>query len=59
MYCQVNKLTFIIAYLLATFFFRTSIIFDFMVNYENFAWDVIQLSLLNAIGQLFIYRMIK
>jgi hypothetical protein len=59
MYCSVNKLTFILALVLSIIFFRFSVIIDLMINYENFAKDVIELSLLNAIGQLFIYKMIK
>jgi len=59
MYCQINKLTCLVAYILATVTFRIPVILDFLWNYENFAKDLFTLSILNAVGQLFIYRMIK
>lgn len=59
MYCQINKLTVIIGFLLALCTFRIPIIVDLLLNYENFAADLAKLSILNAVGQLFIYRMIK
>lgn len=59
LYCQINKLTFLIALFVALFTLRIQSMYNFLVNYENAAVDVAQLSVLNAVGQLFIYKMIK
>ena len=59
MYCKVNRFTFLISLFLALITNRFIVILDFLFNYYDFAMDVAKLSILNAVGQLFIYRMIK
>lgn len=59
MYCKVNRFTFLISLFFALITNSFIVIVDFLLNYEDFAMDVAKLSILNAVGQLFIYRMIK
>lgn len=59
MYCLVNRYTFLISLTLALVTRSAITMLDFLLNYQNFAGDVAKFSVLNAVGQLFIYRMIK
>lgn len=59
MYAVINRYTCTISLLLILITNRTPVILDFLLNYEGFAMDLLKFSTLNAVGQLFIYRMIK
>lgn len=59
MYSKMNSCTFVMAIILALVSNKIVLMFDFLMNYEDFATDVFKFSVLNAVGQLFIYRMIK
>ena len=59
MYCLINRYTFLISFTLALVTNSALVMLDFLINYEDFALDVLKFSVLNAVGQLFIYRMIK
>ena len=59
MYTKINKYTFMISFTLAGITGRALVIYDFIVSYDDFAMDVFKFSALNAVGQLFIYRMVK
>lgn len=59
MYTKINKYTFLISLTLAGITGRLLVILDFIVTYDDFAMDVFRFSVLNAVGQLFIYRMVK
>lgn len=56
---MINRFTFLIATALALVTGRIFVIIDFMLNYEQFFMDIMKLSVLNAVGQLFIYKTIK
>ncbi len=59
MYCLINRYTFLISLTLSMLSNSALTILDFLINYEDFASDVLKFSILNAVGQLFIYRMVK
>lgn len=59
MYCLVNRYTFLISFTLSLISNSATVMLDFIMNYEDFGLDVLKFSVLNAVGQLFIYRMIK
>ena len=59
MYYNINKYTALIGLLAALLTNRLPSILKMMVEYDGFALDVASLAVLNAVGQLFIYRMIK
>ena len=59
MYYKMNSCTFVVASILALFSNKIILILDFLLFYEDFAGDVLKFSILNAVGQLFIYQMIK
>jgi len=59
MYYSINKYTFIVAlvFLIATF--RLSGLVEFIITHKEILYDLFYLSLLNSIGQIIIYKMIK
>ena len=59
MYYNINRYTAIIGLVVALLTNRLPYIIQALFEYEDFAQDVAALAVLNAVGQLFIYRMIK
>jgi UDP-galactose transporter B1 len=59
MYFHINKYTTLIALLYAGVTLQIPYIFNYIVAHREFQMDLLLFSLLNAIGQLVIYRMIK
>lgn len=59
MYYHINLSTFLIAFAYSICSLQLIDIFIFLRDYQSICWDLLYLSLLNAIGQLVIYQMIK
>lgn len=59
MYYAINKYTFIISFFYAAISLQLPYIYTFMAEHSELQFDLIYYSILNAIGQLAVYKMIK
>ena len=59
MYFTINKYTAVIAFTYAAVTFQVGYIWDFIRDCSEIRSDLFYFSLLNALGQLIVYRMIK
>lgn len=59
MYTKVNRVSFLIALAFVILTGKIFSIWEMIWYFQGFAWDLFMLGFLNAIGQLFVYRMIK
>lgn len=59
MYFTINRFTALIAFIYAVVTFQVLYIFDFISQREEIRSDLLYFSILNALGQLIVYRMIK
>ena len=59
MYLEVNKFTFLVAFLYTLVTLKIFNFIDFFMTHEEIFQDIAILSLLNSLGQIIIYKMIK
>jgi drug/metabolite transporter (DMT)-like permease len=59
MYFTINKFTALIAFIYSIVTFQIAYITDFIVGHAELQEDLFYFSILNALGQLIVYRMIK
>jgi drug/metabolite transporter (DMT)-like permease len=59
MYFTINKFTALIAFLYAIITFQIAYIVNFITDHRELQSDLFYFSILNALGQLIVYRMIK
>ena len=59
MYLAINQATFLVAFIYVAISGKLFTFIDFFMNHDEIFVDIVTLSLLNAVGQIVIYKMIK